>query len=243
MKEERNCCVYCHTNKFNGKKYIGFTSQKPEVRWKNGYGYKLTTYFRNAIDKWGWNSFVHEVLFTGLSEEEAKQIEKDLIAEYHTNDKRYGYNLTIGGEGTNGYHHTDEAKENMRNKKLGSDGYWTGKHLSDEHKEKLSKSHIGENAGVPRSEETKRKISETHKKNGKNKGKKMPEEQKELISANSPFKKKVAQVDVVTGNIINIFDSLTEAAKFAGVDLTCIVKCCKGRIKTSGGFIWKYIED
>lgn len=32
--------LYCHTNKLNGKKYIGITSQVPRKRWNNGNGYK-----------------------------------------------------------------------------------------------------------------------------------------------------------------------------------------------------------
>ena len=41
--------VYCHTNKFNGKKYIGITRRKPELRWKKGSDYKHNPYFYNSI--------------------------------------------------------------------------------------------------------------------------------------------------------------------------------------------------
>ena len=61
-----NYTVYCHTNKINGKRYVGITKQKPETRWNNGKGYS-TQYFKRAIDKYGWEEFTHEILFTNLN--------------------------------------------------------------------------------------------------------------------------------------------------------------------------------
>lgn len=55
-------CVYAHINKVNGKIYIGQTCRKPEYRWNDGKGYKECTYFYNAIEKYGWDNFDHEIL-------------------------------------------------------------------------------------------------------------------------------------------------------------------------------------
>ena len=38
------------------------------------------------------------------------------------------------------------------------------------------------------------------------------------------------------------FESLTDAAKFAGVSVAAINDAVKGRIKTSGGYHWEYIQ-
>ena len=46
------------------KYYIGITSQAVNKRWKNGKGYKSSPYFYNAIQKYGWNNFEHNILFT-----------------------------------------------------------------------------------------------------------------------------------------------------------------------------------
>lgn len=98
MNEERKYCVYCHTNKVNGKKYVGITCQTPERRWgKNGSAYKKSTYFYNAIKKYGWDNFNHEILFEGLTKDKAETREIELIAEWCLTNKRLGYNLAEGG--------------------------------------------------------------------------------------------------------------------------------------------------
>lgn len=91
--------VYCHTNNINGKKYIGITGlEKPLYRWhKDGSGYSGQV-FGKAIEKYGWNNFKHEILFEGLAYEDACKKEKDLIRKYKTTDRKYGYNISIGGD-------------------------------------------------------------------------------------------------------------------------------------------------
>lgn len=89
--------VYCHTTP-SGKRYFGITFQKPQDRWDGGNGYSHQVFY-NAIQKYGWDNIRHEILYSGLGEEEAKQIEIQLIAEYRTTDPDYGYNVSSGGAG------------------------------------------------------------------------------------------------------------------------------------------------
>lgn len=109
------------------KKYVGITKQKLTKRWQNGNGYKHNVHFTNAIKKYGWNNFSHVVLFDGLSEDEAKSKEIELISKYKLNDRQYGYNITEGGEGTKGL--------------SGELHPFYGKHLSEEHRKNISISH------------------------------------------------------------------------------------------------------
>ena len=89
--------VYIHTNKTNNKKYVGITSScPPSKRWGyNGINYRGCIKFWNAIKKYGWNNFEHDILFTNLTMEEANAKEKELIAKYDT--MHSGYNQEPGG--------------------------------------------------------------------------------------------------------------------------------------------------
>ncbi|MBQ2477858.1 MAG: GIY-YIG nuclease family protein, partial [Erysipelotrichales bacterium] len=90
-------CVYKHTSP-SGKVYIGITRQAPESRWKNGIGYKSSPHFWSAIQKHGWENINHEIIYCGLSKEEACQKEKELIEKYNSIDRERGYNEKTGGE-------------------------------------------------------------------------------------------------------------------------------------------------
>lgn len=108
--ENRLFTVYRHISP-SGKVYIGITCQDVRNRWKNGKTYKDSTPFKRAIRKYGWKNIKHEVLFSNLSKQRAIDLEISLIRHY----KGLGisYNVTEGGEGTNGFHHSKESKQKM----------------------------------------------------------------------------------------------------------------------------------
>lgn len=140
--------VYVHINKSNGKKYIGITSKpKIEHRWNSGRGYKENPHFYSAIEKYGWDGFEHVVLKTGLSEDEAKSLEKLLISMWDTQNRECGYNMTSGGDGTPGYHPSEETRKKLSNARKRenlseetlrrrSEGL-KGRKFSEEHKHKI----------------------------------------------------------------------------------------------------------
>ena len=181
--------VYMHTSP-NNKRYIGITSRNSVKRLgNNGEGYKYNAHFWRAIQKYGWNEFSHEILCSGLTEQRAKELEIYFIAKYKTTDSKYGYNIAHGGDGTNGYHHSEETKRkigksNRHSKqpmkeetKIKISNSLKGikrKPMSDETKEKIRKSKLGSKHG-PLSEETKEKIRLARL------GYKMSDEQKEKL--------------------------------------------------------------
>ena len=56
------------------------------------------------------------------------------------------------------------------------------------------------------------------------------------------LRKKVAQIDITTLEVVAIYDSLYEAAQAIHGDKSNISKACLGKRKVAYGFIWKYIE-
>ena len=93
-----NYYIYKHTCLINGKIYIGQTCQNPEQRWgKNGQKYKGCPYFYEAIQKYGWDNFKHEIIEKKLTSSEANIREEYWINFYKSNNKQYGYNLKSGG--------------------------------------------------------------------------------------------------------------------------------------------------
>lgn len=265
--QERKWCVYKHTNKINGKVYIGQTCMKPKDRWYNGQGYKGSSYFYHAIQKYGWDNFDHEILFEGLTLEEANELEKRLIAEYDSTNHSRGYNLMTGGSNSE---HSEETKEKLRI--LSS-----GRKHSEETKKKLSKLSKGRKVSL----ETRRKLSESHrgrklppeiiekikqshlgkagywknKKRSKETIEKMTTNHADMKGENNPFygkkhteetiekiknTRKRKQVRCIETDII--YESVREAGKILNCEPGNIIKCCKGKQKTCGGYHWEYVD-
>lgn len=89
--------VYAHIAP-NGKMYVGMTSSAHLTRrWNRGKGYVGNKNFFNDIQKYGWDNIQHEVVASGLTEDEAANMEKLLIAKLNLTDERFGYNVRAGG--------------------------------------------------------------------------------------------------------------------------------------------------
>ena len=219
--------VYCHTNKINGKRYIGITSRKPEYRWKNGEGYSHNHHFYCSIKKYGWDNFSHDILYSDLSKEEAWEIEKSLIEKYGTTNQDKGYNIGTGGEhGAEGSRRTEaqKIKKSAQMKSIMNDPAIVEKirqsrrgiKFSDEHIKNLRISHLGKtppNKGIPMSDQQRAVLRER-------KIKKM---------------KKVYCFETNT-----VYDSIAEAARVTGVRAGNLHGVCEGLRKHTGGYHFRY---
>lgn len=256
-----NYTVYMHISP-SGKRYIGITCRKPEKRWNNGYGYKTQQYFYRAIKKYGWDNFEHIIIAKGLDEETSKWLEIELIREWNTTNREKGYNITLGGESTNGWIPSEETRKKISEANKGNTAWNKGKTHTKETKKKISESHKGKCI----SEETKKKLSEAHK--GKHcgelnnmYGKHLSEEHKKKISKansseNNPMygkthseetKKKMSENHadfrgknhpqakaVICITTGRIFDVIVEGAEYYGCNKESITNCCKGKYKSAG---------
>ena len=93
--------IYCHTNRVNGKKYVGQTVQTMQARWHQHRAYALQgktfcSAFYNAIRKHGPDAFEHEVLGAAFTQARANAVERKWIRELGSRAPD-GYNIEIGG--------------------------------------------------------------------------------------------------------------------------------------------------
>ena len=219
--------VYQHKNKINGKIYIGITSRTPQERWgNNGSNYKSSPHFYSAIQKYGWDNFEHNILFTNLTKEQACLKEQELIKHFNTMDREFGYNSTSGGEF---FVMNEETKQKISQSMKGNKNN-LGHACSEEKKKKISESQKGREL----TEEHKQKLSEAAKKRH------VPcsEEKKKKLSQSYPNKRKV-----YCEELNMIFESVQECGRFIGAPATNISKVCNGKGKTVKGYHLKYYDD
>jgi group I intron endonuclease len=90
--------LYCVTNNLNGMQYIG-VSKNPKKRFNSHINQKQNPnlYLKNAINKYGKESFNMEILVKG-TQEYCYLIENKTIQKFNTLHP-HGYNLAHGGRG------------------------------------------------------------------------------------------------------------------------------------------------
>ena len=251
--------IYKHTNLINGKSYIGQTcAANPKVRWAGGSGYsRRNPVFYNAIKKYGWENFNHEILVDGITTlEEANRLEIELIAKYHTyikDPKCWGYNTTPGGSGRP-HSQSKETKQKISNS-------LKGRTFTEEHKEKISKtlkrkriicvetnvvyesiSEAARQTGIRR-ENLKSAVNNLRGSAGGYHWAEVADigRIQELKNLNGKHKAAKRKVLCVESGVI--YDSITAAAIAAGCTQSAISAALSGRIQVVKGYHWKCIDE
>lgn len=247
--------IYKHTNKTNGKCYIGQTKQTDLTRrWTGGSGYRETPHFSRAIKKYGWSGFTHEILETGLTKEQADEKEIYYIKLYKSTEQDHGYNIREGGHNCGTL--SPEGREKIRRCSSGAtapvakaiDIYdlngnlvMTTGTLKDA-SEFLKTSngavvnHCKKGTGT-----LKGHICHYHK---ETKGRKtLPKEMVYKPEERRKAYRPVAQYDL-DGNLIKIHPSVTHAASETGANRTEIIACTHNENRISaGGYMWRDGKD
>ncbi len=93
--------IYKWENLENGMVYFGKTIRDPLVRKIEHVSRigKSNYYLHRAIASYTLEKFKFEVIFQCKSLDVLRQTEMDFIAAHNSNNKKYGYNLTAGGDG------------------------------------------------------------------------------------------------------------------------------------------------
>ena len=247
-----NYTVYMHISP-SGKRYIGITSMKPKYRWNNGKAYKRNIHFTNAIEKYGWDNFQHIIIVKGLTKEEARWLEIELIREFDLTNKDKGYNISKGGDIP-----SDETRKKLSESRQGKNNSnaetvvcITTNKIFDTMKEGAefygikSFVHIGMCC-------RKERYSCGTLKNGKplvwryyEDYLKMTEE--EIQQAQKEAEKKGKAVINLT--TMEIFDTVKEGAEFYGIADSGVTRCCKGNAKSCGKLedgtplVWVHYKD
>lgn len=105
-----NYKIYKYTNKINGKVYIGQTRQSITARaMGKGWGYKKCPHFFNAIQKYGWENFVCEILHENLNRSDADILEQQYIDQF----KDHSYNIDKGGKSKGPHTNNIDVREKI----------------------------------------------------------------------------------------------------------------------------------
>jgi len=190
--------IYIITNEINNKVYIGqvgkgnttimgrFDSHYKDLNGNKHNNKHLQAAWNKYTELYGEEAFTFDILEECL-EEELNDKEEYWIDYFKANDNKYGYNKTIGGEGTKGYKHTQETIQKLSNMFSGENHPNYGMKHTEETKLKMSKNNCSHNPEIvkKRGEKLKgRKFSDEHKQklSEARKVKTLSEEHKKKIS-------------------------------------------------------------
>ena len=236
--------IYIFTNKVNGKKYVGETLNMKK-RISHYKSPSKRRYFETALKKYGFDGFNLQVIYLPkASKEELLDLEETFIFIENSLVTENGYNLCQRGrmnsilpmsdetrrklsEAQRGKKHSDESKRQI------SEGN-AGKKRSDESRHKMSESKKGNKA----SEETKRKLSKAQK------GRQHTDETRRKMSEVQKVKPTKTEKSVIQlsldGDFICEYRSISDAARSVGCNRSHISCVCKEKLKSTGGFKWRY---
>lgn len=240
--------IYKITNLINNKIYIGQTTRSLSDRiseYKNGNSNNIID---KAIKKYGFINFKFEIIDTSNTIDDLNLKEISYIKEFKSNNRNIGYNILEGGRNSIPNQETRD-KLSKSHKGIKQDETWIknriyekgsedakkyGRAKTDEEKKILSNKLSGDKSywfGKQRSEDTKRKVSETKKKQNR----KMSESERLALC------KKVYLININTGEAIE-YESLTMACEIHNIRMNTVSYRCKNEYIDKNNMKWSFIS-
>lgn len=204
-------CVYKHIRKnTNEIFYIGIGKNNSRAFSKES----RSKFWKDLTKN---NDYIVEILYDDITWEDACIVEKRLIKEIGRRDLKLGtlVNVTDGGDGTENPSECAREKIKQSNK---------NRQFSEKHRKYLKNKFSGDENPM-KNELIKKKMSEYFK--GK------------YIGIQNGKSKSIIQYDL-DGNLINEYESMTQAGLKTNSNISHISKVCNGKLKTTNGFIWKF---
>lgn len=253
--------IYLVTNRLTGKQYVGQTLHEDiETRWNQHRRVcekSLGRYIASAYKKYGIENFKFMIVCICF-DNACNDLEEYYIKKFNSLAPN-GYNLKEGGRNSK---HSEESKQLMSQNRKGKG---LGIIYTEEICRQRSERQMGEknpNFGKQLSDEQKQKISERMQEvweekkrigytsspkllaallKGRQKRIDDAKIRKEQKPKSTGRKQRVAKLDYL-GNILEEYESITDAANNLGLQSTKISMVCRGERKTTGGFGWKYVD-
>lgn len=253
--------VYVVTNGNNGKKYVGVTRFTVEHRWSQhlycANVRRLNTHLYHAIRKYGSDVFTVEEFVSVLDVRDSGMVEMTVIKDICPE-----YNQTGGGEHTYGKKYSKETVEKIREKNIGKKRSASCKEKISEIKKReweiktteekmknleilrLARLKVDHEKRISASIEAQRYLRESDpyyvKKNleqlrticGKGGS------TKSLKKIEASFEKR-KQVECVELGII--FESVTDAARYVGINISAISRVCLKKRKRAHGMHFNFV--
>ena len=243
--------IYKITNNINNKQYIGQTIKKrPSDRFsqhryaaRHPESEKHPPYLHKAMAKYGVENFSFEI----IEEVENSKLnirEQWWISQLNTLSPN-GYNLTIGGEGTQGFSRPQTIEEREKRQQSNKSYYAQHPEIKQQIGERTKK--LWEN------EEYRKKVTDGNKLFAQNhpnlnKGSNNPmygkhhteEALKKIRDHAATQKTKIIQLNKDTLEEIQVFDGIRDAEKALGVSHGWISKAAKAN-KIAYGYRWKIV--
>jgi group I intron endonuclease len=227
---EKICGIYKITNP-KGKVYVGQSIDIERRKFLYSKLYcKTQTHLYNSLNKHGWDNHIFEIIELC---NESLLLEKEIYwKQYYLNLVNNNFNQVLFTQLNDGKGGT--RSEDIKNKI----GKANSKPKPEGFGDKMSKIHQGKK----RSEQTKQNMSKAHKGHSRYNDEWRKSISESLKNKPKPYQNKIVNQFSINGNFIKQYESITQASQISGVGYCVISHCCRGKGKTTGGYVWRFKE-